>query len=263
MLMARTARTGRALQLSLAAVAAMLWAVPSGATDQMTPRGFVITYEVRFAAFRGDLTLELEQQDGDDYRIRATTAARGIVRMFMGKDSVEESNFTFTDGRLISRDYKLDDGGDAAKNDTEINFDWEAGIARSVYEQEPAELPLEGEVYDRISADVVTIMDLRSGNPPRTLYIAEKNAVREYTFEAQGNETIEFQGGEIDTVKFLRTRTGSSRPVMIWYAPELDYLPVQMEQFKRGKSQVTFTTKSYSLAEPADALQTALTSSAE
>lgn len=245
-------------KLAVTAIAALLTmtqpAVARDATDTsadaLTPRGFLITYEVRFAAFRGELALELLQRDGDDYRIRATTAGRGIARMFMGKDTAEESNFSFTDGRVISRSYKLDDGSKADKNDSEINFDWETGIAHSVYEQELAELPLSGEVYDRISADVVTIMDLRNGNEPRTLYIAEKNDIREYTFEAHGRETIEFQGGELETVKYLRTRTGSSRNVMIWYAPELDYLPVQMEQFKRGKSQITFRTQSYSLAEP-------------
>ncbi|NND53675.1 MAG: DUF3108 domain-containing protein [Gammaproteobacteria bacterium] len=216
----------------------------------LTPRGFVINYDVRFAAFRGDLTLELLETSDNDYRIRATTTGRGLARMFMGKESVEEAHFTFADGQVISRSYELEDGGKSGENDTEIHFDWPENIAHSVYEQELAELPLEEEVYDRISADVVTIMDLRNGNEPRTLKIAEKNSIREYTFEAQGEERIELPSGEVDTVKFMRTRTGSSRSVLIWYAPELDYLPVRMEQFKRGKSQITFTTESYSLAEP-------------
>jgi len=238
----------------------------AAAADALTPGGFVINYEARFAAFRGEFTLELLQGADDDYRIRATSRARGLARMIRGGQSVEEAHFSVADGNVISRTYKLDDSGKSAENDTEINFDWDAGIANSVYEQELAELPLEGEVYDRISADVVTMMDLRSGHEPRTLYIAEKNAIREYTFEAKGRETIDFLTGELDTVKYLRTRTGSSRPIMIWYAPELGYLPVRMEQFKHGKSQVTFTTKSYSLAEPSAApevLQTVSTSSAE
>ena len=93
--------------------------------------------------------------------------------------------------------------------------------------------------YDRLSADIVVIMDLRNGRPPRTLYIAEKNTTREYTFTPRGEATVETPAGTFETVLYLRQRDGSSRSTLIWYARNADFLPVRMEQLKDGKSTVT------------------------
>jgi len=213
------------------------------------PIGFVLNYDVKYAAFGGDVTLELLPGDTpNEYSISATTRPRGLAKMFAPKQSTETAEFTFVDGQVVSHRYTLEDGTPSEEKDSKVNFDWDTGSAYSVYEQEIAELPLGPDVYDRISADVVVMLDQRNGKPPRTLYIVEKNQIREYTFEYQGEERIDLPQGPVDTVKYLRQRTGSSRSVMIWYAPELEFLPVRMEQLKRGKTQITFETTSYSLA---------------
>jgi hypothetical protein len=50
--------------------------------------------------------------------------------------------------------------------------------------------------------------------------------------------------GELKTVKYSRTKEGSSRTTHFWFSIEHDYVPIQLEQFKKDKSISTATLKS-------------------
>ncbi len=212
----------------------------AAAVTDLPPAPFSITYKVSWMLLSGDVTLTLaENAAPGSYKLTAATQARGLARLGAPDPSVEEAYFVLADNAMLSQSYELIDGSESGENDTEIRFDWDAGVAASRYEQEEANLTLSDNVYDRITADIVIIGDLRNGREPRTLRIAEKNQIRDYTFTPQGREQVKVPAGTFDTVKYLRQRPGSSRSTMIWYAPEIGYLPVRMEQLKRGKTNVT------------------------
>lgn len=215
---------------------------------------FAINYVVKFAAFSADVTLQLTPGDTPgSYLVSNETRPRGLARM-LTKGGREESVFNYANGRIVPLSYALDDSSDSNDNDTTVRFDWDSGTAYSLYEQTETQLPLDDDVYDRISSDVVAILDLRSGRDPRPHSIAEKNQIRPYEFTYQGEESIETPAGTFRAVKYLRQRIGSSRSVMIWYVPEAGYLPLHIEQLKRGKPQGTSSAVSYSLSDPAASL---------
>jgi len=215
----------------------------SAATEPMPllrPVGFAVDYRVKYSVFNADLSLELQTRQGsNEYRIHATTEARGLAKLVRSGKMREEAHFIFDGGNLLSQDYVLDAGGKSKKDSAELVFAREEQTIASVYEGNPTTLPLKQDVYDRISADVVIMMDLRNGRQPRELRIAEKNQLREYTFTFQGEETVAVPAGTYRTVKYLRQRTGSSRSTLIWFAMDAHFVPVRMEQLKRGKTNVT------------------------
>jgi hypothetical protein len=243
-----------AIEISFAEDAAM--AVDSesisAATEPMPllrPVGFAVDYRVKYSAFGGEISLELQALQGrNKYRIRATTEARGLAKLVRSGKMREEAHFIFDEGNLQSQDYVLDAGGNSEKDSAELVFDREEQSIASVYEGNPTALPLKQDVYDRISADVVIMMDLRNGRQPRELHIAEKNQLREYTFTFQGEETVEVPAGTYRTVKYLRQRTGSSRSTLIWFAMDANFVPVRMEQLKRGKTNVTSVATGLTIA---------------
>lgn len=217
------------------------------AGETARPGSFEINYDLKYAAFGGGITLRLLPGDQpDEFVITASTNPRGLTRV-VAKPSTERSVFSFRDGNVVPLSYELVDGGDSGKNDSRVEFDWESGTAASVYEGEAAALELRDDVYDRISSDIVAILDLRNGRHPRNHGIAEKNKVRDYEFSYQGEETITLPSGEYAAVKYLRQRVGSSRSVMIWYVPEAGFLPLRIEQLKRGKTQVRTFAESFTL----------------
>jgi len=209
-------------------------------TPLLRPVGFAVDYRVKYSVFDADLSLELQaRQESNEYRIHATTEARGLAKLLRSGKMREQAHFIFDKGNLQSQDYVLDAGGNSENDSAELLFDHEQHTIASVYEGDSATLPLQDDVYDRISADVVIMMDLRNGRQPRALRIAEKNQLREYTFTFQGEETLEVPAGTYRTVKYLRQRTGSSRSTLIWFAMDANFVPVRMEQLKRGKTNVT------------------------
>jgi hypothetical protein len=216
-------------------------------------QGFVIDYTVRYLAFGGKLTFALQQPaDSDIYRITAETKAGGLTKLLMGNDPLEQAEFRYTDAQIVPLHYQLDSGKKSGEDNSKISFDWEAQTADSVYEGASATLQLGPDRYDRLSADIVVILDLRSGRDPRNVYVAEKNGVREYTFTRQGDEIIETPAGTFDTVRYLRDREGSSRNTLIWYARNADYLPVRMELLKHGKTTVTSEASRVVMTQPTD-----------
>ena len=134
--------------------------------------------------------------------------------------------------------YSLEGGTKSSDNDTQLDFDRNAGTIASWYEGEATELQLDDDVYDRMSADIVVMRDLADGIDLGPMRIAEKNQIRDYEYTYQRAEEIEVPAGRFETVVYLRQRVGSSRSTLIWFATGHQFLPVRLEQLKRGKSQI-------------------------
>lgn len=240
--------TGTAIETAATAADEIAVDVPEG----LQPQAFAIDYRLRYGALSATLKLRLQQGEGsDNFRISATTRARGLARLFMSGEPFEQAKFSYTNDRVVSQTYRLESGKKSGEDNGSITFDWKNMIAASVYEGTAADLALpDSDIYDRISADVVVIMDLRNGRQPRNMRVAEKNQLRDYGFTFEGEATIETPAGTFDTVRYLRQRSGSSRSTRIWYASDKGFLPVRMEQLKNGKTAVTSEAKSVTLGTP-------------
>jgi hypothetical protein len=243
-----------AIEISIADTSNAAAAPDSARADETDPVprpvDFSVEYRASYAAFSADISLALQAQQGsDEYRILATTKARGLAKLAQPGTVREEAQFIFEQGEFLSQNYILDTGRKSPDDKTDLRFDHQKQSIASIYEGTPVTLPLTGKIYDRISADIVIMSDLRNGKHPRDLRIAEKNQIRDYSFTLQGEETVEVPAGTYRTVKYLRQRTGSSRSTLIWYAVDAEFVPVRMEQLKRGKSTVTSVATKLTVAQ--------------
>ena len=57
-------------------------------------------------------------------------------------------------------------------------------------------------------------------------------------------ERIRTALGELDTVVVASSRTGNDRVLRMWFAPSLDYIPVQAERTRAGKLEFAMRIKS-------------------
>lgn len=220
-------------------------AAAGGVTEPVT---FTADYRASFAGFSGDVRMELNRAEpADEYTFRVTTRARGLARLVRSGTATEEARFRITDGELVPLHYEIDDGTRGGNDDTTIEFDWDNGVAHSRYEQQEETLELTPEVHDRLTTDLLVMQSLSEGNALERFLIAEKNAVRDYELTYRGEETVEVPAGNFAAVKYLRQRVGSSRSTLIWFAPAVNYLPVRLEQLKRGKTVITTVATEVSL----------------
>ena len=58
-----------------------------------------------------------------------------------------------------------------------------------------------------------------------------------------GREKVPY--GTFDVIGVRHQKKGSSRSTVFWFAPELDYLPVVIERFRKGKTLMRAELREY------------------
>ncbi|MCA1768321.1 MAG: DUF3108 domain-containing protein, partial [Idiomarina sp.] len=70
----------------------------------------------------------------------------------------------------------------------------------------------------------------------------------EYRFKVLAKEQqLSLPYGEVEAIKVERIRDNNRRQTFFWFAPELNYVMVKMQQFKEGEEQATMSLKSLSM----------------
>jgi len=211
--------------------------------------GFHAEYEASYAGFKAEAVMDLRPADApNEYVYEVVTRAIGFARLVRPGTGIERSRIAVTESGFAPISYQLDDGTEEVENDTDIDFNWETGIARSVYKGVTKDIDITAGMLDRLTADIAAINELRNNRAPGSYEITHRNDIRLYEFTPQGEEMVSVPAGQFKAVKYLRQRPGSSRATLIWFAPEADYLPVKIVQLKRGKSQIVMVA---TLLEPA------------
>ena len=241
-------------------IAAAFVATPSHAADEPAPatlNGFHTVYELRYSALRADATVDLKPVDTpNEYLYSVTTRTRGIARLMRPGTASEIARFRYDENGFQPLSYRLDDGVAKAENDSNIEFNWETGTATSTHEIETVELPISAGMLDRLTADIAAIHKLRNGETLTGFDLVDRNEIRRYEYTLQGEETIKVPAGTFKAVKYLRSRPGSSRATLIWFAPDMEYLPIKITQLKRGKPVIEMLA---TLLQPANRVPTEAT----
>jgi len=224
-------------------IAACLLPLLAGATQaeeqNHNVEGFHIEFLASYLGFKADIVMTLEPaEQPDEYLYKVSTTARGLAKLVRSGTGVETALFRSGANGIESLLYTLDDGTKEVENDTRIEFDYAAGVAHSNYKGAPLDLELTTGLVDRLTADIIAIERLRAGQKAGGSDVVIRNSVRRYEYTRLGEETVSVPAGKFATVIYMRQRPGSTRAAKVWYAPELGYLPVKIDQLKRGDSQV-------------------------
>lgn len=233
------ARLAPAALLSCAALG------PAAAAAEALP-----TYEAHYRVeYRGRHVGSSEQGIAYDaarqtYLFGTKTRARGLARLIAPGLVTEESRFAYENGKIRPLEFSFEDGTRRGKDNLHIAFDWDRGIAVVTDADGPTELPLHNGVLDRGSMQVAVMRDMATPTGPDRYVLADADSLRTYEYEPAGEETVTTPAGEFRTVAFMQRREGSSRTMTVWAAPELQYLPVKIEQRRDGALQTALILES-------------------
>jgi hypothetical protein len=229
-------------------ISACLLTLNSGAAADESLPEFFLDFAVSVSALSGTTTIELARTDQTgEYLYETRTTAHGIARLFRSGVAVESSQFFYHNSSIVPSVYHLDEGSGNAVDESHISFDWKQARASSTYEGESVELDIKPGMLDRLSADLNVILKLRNNKKPEATVLILRNDIKTYEFKQDGEEKVSTPAGDFKTVKFIRQRPGSRRRTLIWYAPELGYLPVKVQQQKEGKTKAEMLLRSYRL----------------
>jgi hypothetical protein len=88
---------------------------------------------------------------------------------------------------------------------------------------------------DPVSSQLSIMVALLAGREPANEPMVDGGKLRDTEVRRERRERVKTPAGEYDTVVYTSRRPGGRRVTWMWLAPDLQYLPVRMEQVRDGK----------------------------
>lgn len=205
-----------------------------------------LTYAVTWKGIGlGEATITLAQ-DGDAgcYRYESLTDPVGLVRMFYGKPH-ETSRFCIRDGRVVPQHFAFDNPKQPEDSFT-LAFDAAAGKVRDGAGQVREIPPNAQDRFGLQQAVRLWVLEqLRKDDPGAgrvEFAMVDDRRIKVYRFAVTGREAIEIPAGRFDTVRVERV-DDPNKSTRFWLAPSVHYMPVKVEQIRRGKSELRMVLK--------------------
>ena len=200
-------------------------------------------YKVKISLVSGRLNTELRRTD-EGYVARYVVKPTGMARMFSkGKMDVMSTFGEASDGVIPIAFQSVD----TIRDDPDVNltFDWDVNQAAGTVGDEDVVFELDGISYDFVSMQYELMHDMLNGGPSEHYEIFDVDKMRTANVTLAGSKRVKTKFGEFDAVGVQHQREGSSRVMTFWCVEELGFLPVIMQQHRKGKEIFKASLVSY------------------
>jgi len=189
-------------------------------------------------------SLELTHRQDDIWAYTSSTGPRGIGRLYpmrphlqsimrIGAQGVQPLHFVAT--------------GSGRRHDAHVDFDWDAGRITGTYEGAKVDMPTQAGVQDDLSVQIALLVQLLAGKTPDKALEINKDAVREYVYRREGEQTLDTALGSIDTIVYAIHHPGSPRTTRFWCAPSKNFIPMQAQQKRIDSVEWTMRIESLTI----------------
>ena len=211
------------------------------AATELTPHR--AEYKVRISVVSGQLNTELRATD-NGYVATHVVKPTGLSRVLASGEMFVTSTFTSVADGVRPVSYRAID---TIRDEPEANitFDWSTLTARGAVGEEPVEFQLDGLSHDAVSIQYELMHDLLNDQHHDSYVLFDVEKMRVAHIREAGRKTVKTRAGEYEFVGIEHQKEGSSRTTTLWCAPELDYLPVVIEQHRKGKLKFRASLSSY------------------
>lgn len=219
---------------------AMLPALASAA-QALSPMS--LRYDVAWGSVplgEGQLTLSTTSEDCYRYELR--TEPIGLIAWTYGAPS-EVSEFCVRGQRLVPSRMSFTNPK-RKKDGFTLDFDFAKG---QVLGGRNGPLAIEAGTVDRLSVQQAGRLWVKANagkaDPGRVvLTVADHKRVKAYTFAIGGRGQVETPAGRFDAIRFERIDDPKTT-LRFWLAPELDYMPVKVENLEDGDPKLNLTLR--------------------
>lgn len=194
---------------------------------------FEASYRAEHSGMRvGKLRMRL-RRDGELWQLESETDPAGVLAFFDSAHVREISVIEIVGDTWRPLTYRYE-GGDADKN-VSTNFDWARGELQTRRGDKSLNRTLPADAFDSLSILLAIGERLRTGATEIELSLVNKGRVRAKTYSLELQESLALAVGEVQTLRVREVRDSDKRYTMAWYAPALRFLPVKIEQYRKGK----------------------------
>lgn len=222
---------------------ALTWLIAGGAHAQ-TLAPFEAEYRVKMGALSGAMRMSLA--NGDEGLVaNSLLEPRGLASLFAGGRVEETAWMAIEDNRVVPQRYEMTDTIDRDGEEVTIRFDWAAREASGRGEGGDFAHAIDPATYDRTSIQYALMLDLLHGRSAAEYTMLDGDRRKELTISHLGDSIVKVPLGEFTVRKVRHQAANSSRVTTLYCAPELGYLPVRIEQHRKGKLVVRAELKAH------------------
>ena len=217
----------------LVVLVALFLGLPVSAGSTLAPH--TARYKVKVSVVGGELTTELRATADGQYVATHEIRPTGLSRILARGSIRETSEFVAAPDGIRPDKYRSVDSLSSDPEDVDIVFDWEAGEARGTVNGTFVVSVMDGMAHDRVSIQYELMQDLINGEPHTEYVLFDVDRLKSVTVSNVGTRTIKTPAGTFEAVGIQHQTTRSKRATTLWCVEELDFLPVMIEQYKKGK----------------------------
>ncbi|HSC11123.1 MAG TPA: DUF3108 domain-containing protein [Rhodanobacteraceae bacterium] len=215
-------------------------ALAEPASDAAPVAPFQADYEVlRNGKELGRATLMLRSAGDGTWEFSNQTKGTKGMASLLGVDVVEKSTFRWHDGQPEGLRYSYSQEAAIKSRQRSTEFDWRTHEAQSRDGKNVWTAPLQNSAMDRNLVTVALMAQLKSGGRDLTFHVVDKDKVAEQRYAQSARETLSLPAGRIEAVRVQRQRADNSRTTTSWFAPQRNWLPVQIEQVEKNGETIT------------------------
>lgn len=206
---------------------------------------FLHSYEAKYIVqsegnMLGHATRKLTKKDD---RWTLATYAK-INKYFLSVKNTETTEFHFKENNLLTdRFYSKTKITFKKARVMEQNFDWKNKLETGKRRDKSWSLPLEKQVFDRVSHIVQMRADLLAGKKSFDYDVSYKGKFHVYSYNEEIEEILQTKMGPLTGIKFVRQKSNGD-VFALWLCPELNYLPIKIAQYEQDKADVTLLLES-------------------
>ena len=211
-------------------------------TETLVPH--TATYKIKISIASGTLTTDV-RRTADGFEANSVIEPTGLANILMGGNIEETSQFVVDDEGVKPMVYSSNDTLSRGDKFMDFAFDWQAREVSGTVNEETYSYPLDQEVHDRVSIQYQLMHNLVTGAVGEEYAMLDDDEMKQSSVRRIGNKTIKVPMGSFEAVGIQHQAAGSKRITTLWCAEELGYLPVLIEQSRKGKVNVRAQLTNY------------------
>ena len=192
------------------------------------PPDFDANYRLEQHSLRigtASIALHTDKEGNYQYEFRSWPAR--WLSWFQDKSLYESSRGRLDDNGIYPEQYDYERSGDRQRN-ARLSFDWETMIVENDVAGSHWEMAIEPGTVDKLATQLGMMIALGEGKQDVTYSVADGGTLKQYRYRVIGRETLDLPAGTFKTVKVIKIRKDIDQQVIIWFAPELHYLPARI-----------------------------------
>ncbi len=239
-----TATGGRRMATVLLALAGLLLAVPGWTADALPVKPFKARYS-GFALLKlkpVDLSfkssMELALTDSGNGRYRIDSLIKGLIGTITSQVEGE------LHGDVLHPLFYQQVMNIIKASQTQATFDWPNKTVATRENDEQRDLPLTEGVVDPLSLYLLAMWDLQAGRKPRQYTLVSGVRLKTYKATLEGEESLQTPVGKVRALRIVSKRDKEGNEgdsTILWFAPEWNYMPVQLVRIEDGKEMLRMT----------------------